>query len=109
MMAWYVMCGDYKLTPNRVLKTDTYPLPKIEKLFASLSKGQMFSKLDPSHAYLQVPLAEESLKYLVINTLKGLHTYMHTKDYPLELHLLLLHFSTLWTIYCKVYEEYAHI
>ena len=67
------VCGDYKLTANKVSKTDMYPLPKIEELFASLSGGQTFSKLDLSHAYLQVPLAEESQKYLVINTHKGLY------------------------------------
>ena len=65
------VCGDYKLTVNNVSKTDMYPLPKI----ASLSGGQTFSKLDLSHAYLQVPLFEESQKYLVINTHKGLYAY----------------------------------
>ena len=30
------VCGDYKLTANKVSKTDMYPLPKIEELFASL-------------------------------------------------------------------------
>ena len=64
------VCGDYKVS-----KTDMYPLPKIEELFASLSGGQTFTKLDLSHAYLQVPLAEESQKYLVINTHKGLYAY----------------------------------
>ena len=93
-------CSDYKLTTNRVSKIDMYPLPEIEELFASLSGCQTFSKLDLSHAYLQVPLAEESHKYIVINTHKG---YTPTKDYPLELHLLLLYFSALWTIYCRVY------
>ena len=66
------VCGDYKLTANKVSKTNMYPLPKIEELFASLSGGQTFTKLDLSHAYLQVPLAEESQKYLVINIQKGL-------------------------------------
>ena len=32
-------------------------------------------KLDLSHAYLQVPLDQESQKYLVINTHKGLYAY----------------------------------
>jgi len=50
-----------------------YPLPRIEYLFTALSGGQSFSKLDLSHAYLQVRLAEESQKYLVINTHKGLY------------------------------------
>ncbi len=35
------LCGDYKLTVNQVAKTDG-----IEDLFASLAKGQKFTKLD---------------------------------------------------------------
>ena len=52
-----------------------YPLPRIEDLFAALSRGKVFSKLDLSHAYLQVQLSRESQKYLVINTHKGLYAY----------------------------------
>ena len=52
-----------------------YPLPRIEDLFASLAGGQIFSKLNLSHVYLQVPLTEESQKCLVINTHKGLCAY----------------------------------
>ena len=69
------VCGDYKLTANKVSKTDRYPLPKIEDIFASLAGGETFSKLDLSYAYLQVPLDKESQKYLVINTHKGLYAY----------------------------------
>ena len=32
------MCGDYKLTANKVIKLDTYPIPKPEDLFSSLAK-----------------------------------------------------------------------
>ncbi|XP_061564077.1 uncharacterized protein K02A2.6-like [Cololabis saira] len=70
------ICGDYKLTVNRVSKLEKYPIPKVEDLFASLSGGQKFTKLDMSHAYHQIPLEEESKKkYVTINTHKGLFTY----------------------------------
>ena len=69
------LCGDYKVTVNPVLLIDSYPLPRIEDLFASLSGGTVFSKLDLKHAYLQVPLDEESKKYTTINTSKGLFKY----------------------------------
>ena len=69
------ICGDYKLTANRVAKLDTYPLPRIEDLFASLSGGKQFSKLDLAHAYQQIPLDKESKKLVVINTHKGLYQY----------------------------------
>ena len=69
------ICGDYKLTINKVAETDTYPLPRIEDLFASLSGGRSFSKLDLAHAYQQVPLDEDSKKYTTVNTHKGLYRY----------------------------------
>ena len=49
------ICGDYKVTVNKVAKLDTYPLPRIEDLFASLAGGKQFTKLDLAHAYQQIP------------------------------------------------------
>ena len=37
--------------------------------------GKCFSKIDLTQAYLQVELHEESKKYLVVNTSKGLKEY----------------------------------
>ena len=36
------ICEDYKVTVNLTAETDTYLLPKIEDLFASLSGGKLF-------------------------------------------------------------------
>ena len=69
------ICGDYKVTVNRASKLDKYPIPRIEELFASLAGGKTFSKLDLSHAYLQIPLAAESQEYVTVNTHKGLFKY----------------------------------
>ena len=60
---------------NPVSKLDRYPIPKVEDLFANLSGGCTFTKIDLSQAYQQVPLEEESQKYVVINTHKGLFKY----------------------------------
>ena len=57
---------------NRAAKLDPYPLPKIEDLFASLARGKVLSKLDLSHAYLQVMLDEENRNLVTVNTYKGL-------------------------------------
>ena len=69
------ICGDFKQTVNEIAKLDRYPIPRVEDLFAKLAGGKMFTKLDLSQAYLQVPLDDESKKYVVINTQKGLFRY----------------------------------
>ncbi|KAJ8375572.1 hypothetical protein SKAU_G00061520 [Synaphobranchus kaupii] len=69
------ICGDFKMTINPALCAEHYPIPRIEDLFASLAGGQHFSKLDLSHAYLQVPVQESSRKYLTITTHKGMFCY----------------------------------
>ena len=69
------ICGDYSVTVNAVSKLDSYPLPRVEDLFTAMSGGTLFTKLDLSHAYQQLLLAEESKKYTTINTTKGLFQY----------------------------------
>jgi len=69
------ICGDYKVTVNQAAKVETYPLPRIEDLLASLAGGISFSKLDLAHAYQQLELEEESRKFVTINTHKGLFQY----------------------------------
>ena len=39
------LCGDYKVTVNQVLLTDTYPLQHPEDLLEALAGGKIFSKL----------------------------------------------------------------
>ena len=38
----------------QVTKAYTYPLPRIEDMFAALSGGSVFSKVDLAHAYQQI-------------------------------------------------------
>lgn len=69
------ICGDYKGTVNPELQAEQYPLPRIEDIFAKLSGGQKFSKIDLRQAYHQLEMEEDSKKYLTINTHMGLFQY----------------------------------
>lgn len=66
------MCGDYRVTVNKVLKVDRHPMPTIEELFSTMSGGQKFSKIDLTSAYLQIPVKEEHRDYLTLSTHLGL-------------------------------------
>ena len=69
------ICGDFKVTINRVARVEKYPLPRVDDLYAKLSGGQKFTKLDLQNAYLQVELDEQSKRFVTINTQKGLFRY----------------------------------
>ena len=66
---------DFKQTVNKASPIDKYPIPKIEDLFAKMAGGQKFTKLDMSQVYQQLCLDEDSQKYVIINTSKGLFRY----------------------------------
>ncbi|KAK9515825.1 hypothetical protein VZT92_026433 [Zoarces viviparus] len=69
------LCGDYKVSANQAVETETYPLPRLEELLATLSGGKIFSKIDLATAYQQVLLDDDSKKYTTINTHRGLFVY----------------------------------
>ena len=69
------LCGDYKVTVNKSLKVDQHPLPRPDELFAALSRGVKFSKIDLTHAYQQMTLDTDSRVYVTINTHQGLFRY----------------------------------
>ena len=69
------ICGDYKITLNKVCKLDCYPIPRIDDLYANLAGGITFTTLDLSNAYLQMPLSPESKPFTTINTQLGLFQY----------------------------------
>ncbi|XP_075737432.1 uncharacterized protein LOC142777009 [Rhipicephalus microplus] len=69
------LCGDFKLTVNPATRTEQYPLPKIDDIFAALSGGEVFSTLDLRNAYNQLSLDDDAKKITVLNTHKGLFCY----------------------------------
>ena len=66
------ICADYTTTLDGQFDIEAYPLPRPEDLFAQMSGGVIFSKLDLRTAYEQFELDEESQEILTINTLCGL-------------------------------------
>ena len=93
------ICGDFKVTVNPCLDVDQHPLPKPTELFACLTGGKKFTKLDLSSAYQQLLLDEESSKLYSPSTLKK--GYFVSQDFHLEWPWLPQCFSELWMPFCK--------
>ena len=67
------ICGDYKVTVNKVAPLDTYPIPCVADQLATFKGGKKFSKIDLKQAYQQLELDEESQELLTISTHRGLY------------------------------------
>ncbi|PVD21605.1 hypothetical protein C0Q70_17404 [Pomacea canaliculata] len=68
------MCVDYRRVNARTVR-DSYSLPKIEQLFLTLSGAKVFTSLDLSKAYYQVPLSERAKKISAFTTPFGLYEF----------------------------------
>ena len=66
------ICGDFKVSVNPHLNVQNYPMPTCDEVFQKLCGGQHSTKLDLADAYLQLELDEESRRYTVFTTHKGL-------------------------------------
>lgn len=66
---------DCKVSVNKLIIPNTYPLPTAQDLFAGLAGCKIFCSLDLEGAYTQLSLTERSRKFMVINTIKGLFIY----------------------------------
>ena len=69
------ICGDFKLTVNPHIVVHKHPIPRIDDIFGVLQGGKTFSQLDLKHAYMQIPVNEESRAFLTIVTHRGLYRY----------------------------------
>lgn len=69
------ICSDFRLTVNKVLNVDQYPLPRPDDIFADLAGGVIFSVLDLSGAYQQLRVHPDFQKFLTINTHIGLFQF----------------------------------
>ena len=66
------VCADFSTGLNAVLRQYHYPLPSPEEVFTKLNGGKIFSKVNLSDAYLEIPVEENSSQLLCINTHRGL-------------------------------------
>ncbi|XP_064651674.1 uncharacterized protein K02A2.6-like [Lineus longissimus] len=69
------ICGDFKVTINKSLEDNSYPLPTADDLFSTLAGSEVFSKLDLTQAYQQLELTEASKPLCTINTHQGLYQF----------------------------------
>ncbi|XP_031348472.1 uncharacterized protein K02A2.6-like [Photinus pyralis] len=69
------ICADFKVTINKHVQIDDYPLPRFEDITSKLSRGKYFSKIDLKDAYLQMEVHPDCRKYLVISKPKGYFAY----------------------------------
>lgn len=66
-------CIDGKVTINKYLETEHYPLPRMDDIFASLSNCNIFCVVDLTGAFKQLSVSEKSQEFLTINTHQGLY------------------------------------
>lgn len=69
------ICGDYSKGLNAALHPHDYPLPLPQDIYTKLGNSTIFSQIDLSDAFLQVPVGKQSRRLLTINTHRGLYLY----------------------------------
>ena len=69
------ICGDYKVTVNRMLNIERFPIPTPDEVFSIIGTGEKFSKIDLKCAYQQLVLDDKSQELVTISTHKGLFRY----------------------------------
>ena len=62
------LSGNYKLTINRAVKLDRYPILTIKDIFTIMMSCTVFLTLDMLQAYQQLVLDEESRRLVTMNT-----------------------------------------
>jgi hypothetical protein len=69
-------CGHYRQLNLQTVR-DPYPLPNIKNFNARLQGCTVFSKIDLTQAYNQVPMAEKDIQKLAIITPFGLFEFLY--------------------------------
>ena len=69
------VCGDFRVTVNPLIKQTAVTTLAVDDMFEGMSGCRVFSKLDLTDAFLQIPLDEESRRLTTINTMWGLFEF----------------------------------
>jgi hypothetical protein len=69
------VCGDYSVSANKYIDAEQYKLPTLDEITTAMVNCKIFSKLDLKHAYLQLPLTDESQKFTTISTTLGFYNF----------------------------------
>ena len=66
-------CIDFRVTVNKVAKTDSWPLPLIEETLEHLGNARWYSCIDLANGYWQIPMAKSSMEKTAFVTRMGLY------------------------------------
>ena len=62
------LCGDYKVTVNKVIHTGQYHIPTPDEVFNNMTGGEKYSKIDLKCSYQQMLLDEKSQELVTKHT-----------------------------------------
>ncbi|GBO28222.1 Transposon Ty3-G Gag-Pol polyprotein [Araneus ventricosus] len=65
------LCADYKVTFNKAMKNNPFPLPSVNHILANLADGKFFAKIDLAQVYLQLRVDDASAEAQTILTHRG--------------------------------------
>ena len=99
------LCGDFSVTYNRCAEVVTHPIPKVEDIHTSMRGCSVFSVLDMSSAYHQLPVSEQSQVFLTVNTQYGLYKFSRL---PFGVHSVRHCFNVQWSPYLLEYLTSFH-
>ena len=69
------LCIDYR-SLNRIMKSDHYPLPRIDDILSMLSHCEYYTPLDCNQGYLQICINDNDVRKTAFITHQGLHAFL---------------------------------